>query len=128
MDNCRAQLFLRTADITVGLHLPRGTHHSADNIMVIPGDTAEMVCDLVHDIAAEVGTRFTLREGGKTSEYSYHITPTCGSHRYPQLELVLSQSSLRWFEPLVSYRSPLCFIRRLFAREHDIKVVVAYHR
>ena len=109
MDNYRPQLFLRTADITVGLHWPEGTPDAADK-MVMPGDNVEMVCDLVHDAAAEVGTRFTLREGGKTSKYSYHITPTCGSHRYPQLELVLSQSFLRWFKPLVSYRSPLCFI------------------
>lgn len=32
----------------------------------MPGDNVEMVCDLVHDVAAEVGSRFTLREGGKT--------------------------------------------------------------
>ena len=35
---------------------------------VMPGDNVEMVCELVHDIAAEVGTRFTLREGGKTGK------------------------------------------------------------
>jgi hypothetical protein len=53
----------------------------------MPGDNVEMVCDLVHDVAAEVGSRyasplssvlptshisivsFTLREGGKTSEF-----------------------------------------------------------
>lgn len=32
----------------------------------MPGDNVEMVCNLVHDVAADVGTRFTLREGGKT--------------------------------------------------------------
>jgi len=65
MDNYRPQLFLRTADITVALHWPEGTEDAAER-MVMPGDNVEMVCDLVHDVAAEVGTRFTLREGGKT--------------------------------------------------------------
>ena len=33
-----------------------------------------MVCDLVHDVAAEAGSRFTLREGGKTSKlYVYGL-------------------------------------------------------
>jgi len=107
VDHYRPQLFIRTADTTVGLDLPP---YSGDGMFVLPGDNVRMHCDLVHDVAAEVGTRFTLHEGGKTGEYPYHITPTCGSHGYPQLELVLSQSSLRWFEPLVSYQSPLCFI------------------
>jgi len=65
MDNYRPQLFLRTADITVGLHWPEGTADAAER-MVMPGDNVEMVCELVHDVAAEIGTRFTLREGGKT--------------------------------------------------------------
>jgi elongation factor Tu len=34
----------------------------------MPGDNVEMVCDLVFDVALEVGTRFTLREGNKTSK------------------------------------------------------------
>jgi len=65
MSNYRPQLFLRTADITVALTFPEGTE-GADEKMVMPGDNVEMVCDLVHDVAAEVGSRFTLREGGKT--------------------------------------------------------------
>jgi len=65
MENYRPQLFLRTADITVSLQWPEGTEDAAEK-MVMPGDNVEMVCDLVHDAAAEVGTRFTLREGGKT--------------------------------------------------------------
>lgn len=32
----------------------------------MPGDNVEMIGDLVHDIALEKGSRFTLREGGKT--------------------------------------------------------------
>jgi elongation factor Tu len=35
----------------------------------MPGDNVELVCELVHNVAAEVGTRFTLREGGKTGIY-----------------------------------------------------------
>lgn len=33
---------------------------------MMPGDNIELLCELVHNVAAEVGTRFTLREGGKT--------------------------------------------------------------
>lgn len=65
MSNYRPQLFLRTADITVALTWPEGTSDAAER-MVMPGDNVEMICDLVHDVAAEVGSRFTLREGGKT--------------------------------------------------------------
>lgn len=65
MTNYRPQLFIRTADITAALSFPTGTPDAAEK-MVMPGDHVEMVCDLVHDVAAEVGSRFTLREGGKT--------------------------------------------------------------
>lgn len=65
MQNYRPQLFIRTADITAALTFPTGTP-DAEEKMVMPGDHVEMVCDLVHDVAAEVGSRFTLREGGKT--------------------------------------------------------------
>lgn len=69
MTNYRPQLFIRTADVTVALSFPNGTPDAAEK-MVMPGDHVEMVCDLVHDIAAEIGTRFTLREGGKTGQFS----------------------------------------------------------
>jgi len=65
MDNYRPQLFIRTADITVGLHWPEGTKDTSEK-MVMPGDNVELVCELVHNVAAELGTRFTLREGGRT--------------------------------------------------------------
>ena len=97
MDNYRPQLFLRTADITVGLHWPEGTADAAEK-MVMPGDNVEMVCDLVHEAAAEVGTRFTLREGGKTSKHLHPFIPTYDSHGRSQLELELSQSSFRRVE------------------------------
>ncbi|CAD6890009.1 unnamed protein product [Tilletia caries] len=64
-NNYRPQLFIRTSDVTVSLtHLP-GTV-DADEKMVMPGDNIELVGELVHDIALEEGSRFTLREGGKT--------------------------------------------------------------
>ncbi|KAK0552219.1 translation elongation factor Tu [Tilletia horrida] len=64
-NNYRPQLFIRTSDVTVSLtHLP-GTP-DADEKMVMPGDNIELVGDLVHDVALEEGSRFTLREGGKT--------------------------------------------------------------
>jgi elongation factor Tu len=73
MNNYRPQLFLRTADITVSLNFPDGTPDAAEKMVsvivplatigyqlylqVMPGDNVEMVCDLVHDVAAEVGSR-----------------------------------------------------------------------
>lgn len=36
---------------------------------VMPGDNVELLGDLVHDVAMEKGSRFTLREGGKTSMF-----------------------------------------------------------
>ncbi|KAJ9092665.1 translation elongation factor Tu [Naganishia friedmannii] len=65
MSNYRPQLFIRTTDVTVALTFPPGTE-GADEKLVMPGDNVEMVGELVHDIALEAGSRFTLREGGKT--------------------------------------------------------------
>ncbi|KAK4691662.1 elongation factor Tu, partial [Phenoliferia sp. Uapishka_3] len=65
MNNYRPQLFIRTSDVTVGLTFPEGTENP-DEKMVMPGDNVTVIGDLVHDIALEVGSRFTLREGGKT--------------------------------------------------------------
>jgi elongation factor Tu len=65
MNNYRPQLFIRTADVTVSLTHPAGTP-DADEKMVMPGDNVELDGELVHDIALEEGSRFTLREGGKT--------------------------------------------------------------
>ena len=56
MQHYRPQLYIRTADISVGLLFPDGTE-GADEKMVMPGDNVELVCDLVHDVAAEVGSR-----------------------------------------------------------------------
>ena len=76
----------------------------------MPGDSVEMVCDLVHEAAAEVGTRFTLREGGKTGKYFYPIIPTCNPHGHSQLEPALSQSFFRQLRSLASYWPPPRFI------------------
>ncbi|KAL8278634.1 hypothetical protein RQP46_008926 [Phenoliferia psychrophenolica] len=65
MNNYRPQLFIRTSDVTVGLTFPEGTENP-DEKMVMPGDNITVIGELVHDIALEVGSRFTLREGGKT--------------------------------------------------------------
>ncbi|BGP71454.1 translation elongation factor Tu [Rhodotorula toruloides] len=65
MNNYRPQLFARTSDITVAITFPEGTDN-ADEKMVMPGDNVDVVCEVVHDFAADVGQRFTLREGGKT--------------------------------------------------------------
>ncbi|OCF62210.1 translation elongation factor Tu [Kwoniella mangroviensis CBS 10435] len=65
MANYRPQLFIRTTDVTVSLTFPDGTE-GAHEKLVMPGDNVEMIGDLVHDIPLEPGSRFTLREGGKT--------------------------------------------------------------
>ncbi|KAJ3568076.1 hypothetical protein NP233_g5954 [Leucocoprinus birnbaumii] len=65
MANYRPQLYIRTADVNVGLTWPEGVADAAEK-MIMPGDNVELVCTLTHDVAAEVGSRFTLREGHKT--------------------------------------------------------------
>ena len=56
MQHYRPQLYIRTADVSVGLVFPEGTA-DAEEKMVMPGDNVELVCELVHDVAAEVGSR-----------------------------------------------------------------------
>jgi elongation factor Tu len=58
--NYRPQFFFRTADVTASVTLPE------DRQMVMPGDNAEVVCELIHPMAIEEGMRFAFREGGKT--------------------------------------------------------------
>lgn len=65
MINYEPRLFMRTADVTVRLSFPEGTP-SPEEKMVMPGDSVELVCDLFHDLGCEVGTRFTLRDQGRT--------------------------------------------------------------
>ena len=58
--NYRPQFFFRTTDITGVINLPEGTE------MVMPGDNTEMEVELIAPIAVEEGTKFTIREGGRT--------------------------------------------------------------
>lgn len=58
--NYRPQFYFRTTDVTGIIHLPEGVE------MVIPGDNTEMNVELISTIAIEEGTRFSIREGGRT--------------------------------------------------------------
>ena len=58
--NYRPQFYFRTTDITGVIELPEGTE------MVMPGDTVELTVELIHPIAIEQGTKFSIREGGRT--------------------------------------------------------------
>ncbi|GAB00017.1 uncharacterized protein L969DRAFT_53792 [Mixia osmundae IAM 14324] len=59
----RPQLFIRTTDVTTSISLLNDEAHEKQ---VMPGENVEATCELVHDVAIEEGSRFTLREGGKT--------------------------------------------------------------
>ncbi len=58
--NYRPQFYFRTTDITGVIELPEGVE------MVMPGDNVEMTVELIHPIAIENGTKFSIREGGRT--------------------------------------------------------------
>lgn len=56
----RPQFYFRTTDVTGIINLPEGTE------MVMPGDNIEVTVSLIAPIAIEEGTRFSIREGGRT--------------------------------------------------------------
>jgi len=58
--NYRPQFYFRTTDITGVITLNEGTE------MVMPGDNTVMTVELIHPIAIEEGTKFSIREGGRT--------------------------------------------------------------
>ena len=58
--NYRPQFYFRTTDVTGVVQLPEGVE------MVMPGDNVEMNVELISPIAIEEGTRFSIREGGRT--------------------------------------------------------------
>ena len=58
--NYRPQFYFRTTDITGIITLPEGVE------MVMPGDNVELDVELIHPIAMEAGTKFSIREGGRT--------------------------------------------------------------
>lgn len=59
-NNYRPQFYFRTTDVTGTITLPEGTE------MVMPGDNVAIDVDLIHPIAVENGTTFSIREGGRT--------------------------------------------------------------
>ncbi|HIU44791.1 MAG TPA: elongation factor Tu, partial [Candidatus Enteromonas pullicola] len=60
LNGYRPQFFFRTTDITGTITLPAGTE------MVMPGDHVTFTVELIHPIAMEKGTKFSIREGGRT--------------------------------------------------------------
>jgi len=56
----RPQFYFRTTDVTGTLNLPAGTE------MVLPGDNITMTIELIQSIAMEIGSKFAIREGGRT--------------------------------------------------------------
>jgi elongation factor Tu len=56
----RPQFYIRTTDVTGSMILPEGVE------MVMPGDNIKATCQLINPIAIEEGTRFAVREGGRT--------------------------------------------------------------
>ncbi len=56
----RPQFYFRTTDVTGNIKLPDGTE------MVMPGDNIDIDVELISPIAIEEGTRFAIREGGRT--------------------------------------------------------------
>ncbi len=58
--NYRPQFYFRTTDVTGVIELPQGTE------MVMPGDNVSITVELIHPIALEQGTKFSIREGGRT--------------------------------------------------------------
>ncbi len=58
--NYRPQFYFRTTDVTGVITLPDGVE------MVMPGDNVNISVELIHPIAIEQGTQFSIREGGRT--------------------------------------------------------------
>jgi elongation factor Tu len=56
----RPQFYFRTTDVTGVAEMPEGTE------MVMPGDSVQLVVDLITPIAMDKGLRFAIREGGRT--------------------------------------------------------------
>jgi elongation factor Tu len=56
----RPQFFIRTMDVTGSITLDEGVE------MVMPGDNANLTVELITPVALEVGSRFAIREGGRT--------------------------------------------------------------
>jgi len=59
-DNYRPQFYVRTTDVTGSVKLQEGTE------MVMPGDNVKINVELIAPVALEQGTKFAIREGGRT--------------------------------------------------------------
>ena len=59
-NNYRPQFYVRTTDVTGSITLAAGTE------MVMPGDNVKITVELIAPVALEDGTRFAIREGGRT--------------------------------------------------------------
>ncbi len=58
--NYRPQFYVRTTDVTGSITLPEGVE------MVMPGDNIKITVELISPVALELGTKFAIREGGRT--------------------------------------------------------------
>jgi elongation factor Tu len=56
----RPQFYIRTLDVTGSVEIPAGTE------MVMPGDNVKITVKLIVPVALEAGSRFAIREGGRT--------------------------------------------------------------
>ena len=56
----RPQFYIRTMDVTGDVTLPEGVE------MVLPGDNVNLTVELIVPVALEIGSRFAIREGGRT--------------------------------------------------------------
>ncbi len=59
-DGYRPQFYIRTMDVTGVAQLPEGVE------MVMPGDNVNLSVELIVPVALEAGSRFAIREGGRT--------------------------------------------------------------
>lgn len=60
MTGYKPQFFFRTTDVTGTVSLPAGAE------MIMPGDNAKIIVELIYKVAMEPGIRFAIREGGRT--------------------------------------------------------------
>jgi elongation factor Tu len=56
----RPQFYIRTTDVTGSMHLAEGVE------MIMPGDNTQISAELITPVAIEKGSRFAIREGGRT--------------------------------------------------------------
>ena len=60
MSGYRPQFFMRTTDVTGSIDLAPGVE------MIMPGDNAKIIVELIYPVAMEEGLRFAIREWGRT--------------------------------------------------------------